>query len=186
MGLVGKFNEDLSLWFNAHGIPNLEFVEGEDFCYYHNHYTIQWGFFGNPKTDGHFMQFMHEYGVDSPYPVNAFTMSLLHEVGHYMTFHNFSEEARDTDRVAKENCTLNSSIETDYWYWELPTEFAANMWAIDWTNEHPTWVDELTKFCTKRMLEIIDNENILAQLTDYVYDIQHGEGPFPLYIEEED
>lgn len=185
MGLVSKFNKDLSLWFEAHGIPSLEFVEGEDFCYYPEPHTIQWGFFGNSKTDEHFMQFMYEYGLRSR-EINSFTISLLHEIGHYMTLHCFSKEIRETDRVAKENCISDGTISTNYWYWELPTEFAANMWAIDWANSHPDEVVELTTFCKNRIIEIVDDENVLAQLTDYVYDMQHGEGPFPLYIEEDE
>ena len=186
MGLVSNFNRDLSLWFNAHGISNLEFVEGEDFCYYPEQRVIQWGFFGSKETDNHFMQFLYEYGFCQPFIVNTFSMSLLHEIGHYMTLHNFSNETRENDKVAKDNCVSDRSIETNYWYWELPTEFAANMWAIDWANEHPTWVAELQKFCRERVIEMIDDENIMAQLTDYVYDIQHGEGPFLLYIVEDD
>lgn len=186
MGLVGKFNKDLSLWFNTHGIPNLEFVEGEDFCYYPEEHMIQWGFFGNPKTDAHFMQFMYEYGLRHPFAVNVFTMSLLHEIGHYITLHYFNEEVRASNIAEKNDHIHDDTIETNYWYWELPTEFAANMWAIEWVNEHPFWAAELTGFCKNRVIEMLDDENILTQLTDYVYDIQHGEGSFPLYIIEEE
>ena len=84
MGLVHDFNKELSLWFNAHGITNLEFVEGEDFCYYHNQHVVQWGMFETPRLDANFRQFFHEYGLEDD-DIHIFMLSLLHEVGHYMT-----------------------------------------------------------------------------------------------------
>lgn len=185
MGLVHDFNKELSLWFNAHGITNLEFVEGEDFCYYHNQHVVQWGMLQTPRVDANFRQFFYEYGLEYD-DVHIFFLSLLHEVGHYMTLHYFSEEAKESDKVAKENRLSDSTIDTDYWYWELPTEFAANMWAINWMNENQELMAELYDFCMERLYAIFSDENILKQIEDWKYDIENGEDYYELMIEEDD
>lgn len=184
MGIVHNFNKALSLWFNSHDIPNLEFVEGEDFCFYVSENTVQWGMFDTPKVDNHFQQFFYEYGLKSEYN-HPFFISLIHEVGHAMTMPAFSREEKDNDIAAKENNKSESSIETDYWYWELPTEFAANMWAINWINNNSVLAQELYDLCMNYLSEIFNNGDILNQLEDWVDCVKAGYY-HPLYIEEED
>lgn len=185
MGRVHNFNKELSLWFNAHGITNLEFVEGEDFCYYHNQHVVQWGMFDTPRVDANFKQFFYEYGLKYD-DVHVFFLSLLHEVGHYMTLHQFSDEVRDGDSAAKENRVSDGTIDTDYWYWELPTEFAANMWAINWMNENPDLMAELYEICMDRLAVIFDDPDIIQQLEDWKDDIASGIEYYELVINEED
>lgn len=185
MGRVHNFNKELSLWFNAHGITNLEFVEGEDFCYYPEEHVVQWGCFDTPNTDNHFQQFFHEYGLEYD-EVHNFFLSLLHEVGHYMTLHYFSEEERASNIVAKQSHISDRTIETNYWYWELPTEFEANLWAINFMNENPDLVAELYDLCMAHLYEIFNDENIVSQMASWKYDMEHGEEYYELVIEEDD
>ncbi len=185
MGLVHAFNKELSLWFNAHNITNLEFVEGEDFCYYHNQHVVQWGMFDTPRVDANFKQFFYEYGLNYD-DVHIFFLSLLHEVGHYMTLHHFSNEIYNQDIAAKQSRISDGTIDTDYWYWELPTEFAANMWAITWMNENPDLMAELYELCMSHLYDIFNNESILEQLADWKYDMENGEDYYELVIEEDD
>ena len=183
MKLISEFNKSLSLWFNAHGITNLEFVEGEDFCYYPSLHTVQWGMLTAEKTDNNFRQFFHEYGargID-----NTFIISLLHEVGHYMTIHYFDQIDLENDAVAKDNRLSDGTIDTNYWYWELPIEIAANMWAINWMNEHPAETQELYELCAESFEKIMSDEDILEQITDWQTAVESGEYE-PLYIYEED
>ena len=185
MGCVHNFNKELSLWFNAHGITNLEFVEGEDFCYYHNQHVVQWGMFETPRLDANFRQFFHEYGLKDD-NIHIFMLSLLHEVGHYMTLHYFSDEEINKDTVAKENRLSDRTIDTDYWYWELPIEFDANMWAINFINKNPDWMISLNRLCQGYLYQIFNDENILEQLADWKYDMENGEDYYELVIEEDD
>ena len=172
MGLVKDFNNELALWFNEQGISNLKFVEGEDFCYYQYTHIAQWGVFENSRNDNHFAQFLYEYGLESE--VDNFVISLLHEVGHYMTMHYFDKNAWDNDTAAKENVEGDGSIEVDYWYWELPLEFAANMWAIDWANSHPDEVEELTRLCFKWLRRIGNDPDIMQEIYDWLEDVKEG------------
>ena len=183
MGLVHNFNKELSLWFNAHGISNLDFVEGEEFCYYPDQHIVQWGMFDSPKCDNHFQQFFDEYGLEYK-AVSSFFLSVMHEVGHHMTLHYFSADERAADIVKKEITISDGTIDTDYWYWELPTEFAANLWAIDYMNAHPEEMYELYELCAHYLQLIFNDDNILHQLADWQADVEDGI-IYPLCIEEE-
>lgn len=184
MKFISDFNRALSMWFNEHGVTNLEFVEGEDFCYYHGLHVVQWGMFDSGIIDNHFQQFFYEYGLNYD-DVSVFFLSLLHEVGHYMTLHYFSDDLRANDIAAKECKLADGTIETSYWYWELPTEFAANEWAINWMNDNEDLFQDLYYLCMRHLEQIFNNENILQQLVDWQEGTKNGEYA-PLCINEED
>jgi len=151
-----EFCVALELWFNAHNIPNLLVDCGESFCFYHDKKNlIEWG---EDYDDINFEQFFYEYGctLDG----NNFVKSLLHEVGHYMTMSNFTQkEWNDDKKTIRENSKRfkKITIDVDYWYWELPTEFSANMWAINYINTHKDDVNDLITLCNK-YLSIIEEE----------------------------
>lgn len=188
MGLISDFNTALELWFNAHGVPNLNVVEGEDFCFYYNQQNIiQWGMIQQETIDRQFAQFFDEYGCKT-YTENTFVESLLHEVGHYMTMSNFTQKEWNRDNKAKYKKHKNTDvtgIDLNYWYWELPIEFAANMWAINFLNEHFDWATELTELCYYHMAKIFNDENIMEQLNDWIDETADGSDE-PLVIIEED
>lgn len=184
MGVINKFNDALSLWMNNHGFTNIDFVEGEDFCYYYEKHTIQWGLLTNEKIDNYFLQFFYEYGLNTSC-LTPFTMSLLHELGHYMTLSNFSNNEAEQDSYAKSMNVSDGSIDSQYWYWELPTEFAANMWAINWANTHPQEFEELRLLCKDYVMAIAEDANTMEQIDEWVEEIRSG-NYIPLYIYEED
>lgn len=183
MGLVSNFNKELSLWFNAHGISNLEFVEGEDFCYYPDEHIVQWGMFDSPNVDNNFQQFFYEYGLNKEYK-NPFFISLLHEVAHAMTLPAFSDNEKSGDIIAKQITISEHTIESNYWYWELPTEFAANIWAINWINNNPILAEELYNICMEYLSKIFEDIEILSQLRDWTEELFEGNYS-PLCIVEE-
>lgn len=190
MGLISDFNTALELWFNAHGVPNLNVVEGEDFCFYYNQQNIiQWGMVQQIDIDNQFAQFFEEYGCKT-YTTNTFIESLLHEVGHYMTMSNFTEKEWNRDNNAKykkHKNTKASGIALNYWYWELPTEFAANLWAINFLNDHLDWAIELIDLCCKHLTKIFNDENIMEQLEDWMDDAENGiDEPLVIIEDEED
>ena len=184
MGIISQFNDALHNWFLNQGI-DVDFVEGEDFCFYTEHNTVQYGLLDDPDTDNHFEQFMYEYGIK--YSCHCFILSLLHEVAHQQTlFTYFTEEERKTDKVAKNNYTGTRSIETNYWYWELPTEFAANMCAINWVNTHIDELRDLHNLCSEWLDKIYDDANIFQQIMDWQDEIMETKEYKPLIIYEEE
>lgn len=187
MKLVSNFNRALSIWFARHGISNLEFTEGEDFCYYPETHAVQWGMLLNDEQENMYAQFMYEYGLKRE--VNPFVISLLHEVGHFMTIHQLGEETVQFDHVAKEiaaGAATEVDINSHYWYWELDTEFAANMWAIEWVRNHPAELQELHNLCEEYCNEIFSNTEIMVQVIEWRLNVEFGGEYYPLTINEED
>ena len=169
MGKIAKFNRELAEWFGSHGIPWLNFVEGSDFQFYYEYKNIiQWGFFEQTETmEQHFAQFFHEYGC--VWTDNTFIMSLLHEVGHYMTFSNFSEKEKEEVEKQKEKIDKQrNTINRNYQYFELPTEFAASWWAIQFINNHMDWMEDLFNLCKKHFDGIFNDEKLMGQVYDYL------------------
>ena len=187
MKLVSNFNRALSIWFARHGISNLEFTEGEEFCYYPEAHAVQWGMLLNDEQENMYAQFMYEYGLERE--VNPFVISLLHEVGHFMTIHQLGEETVQFDYVAKEiaaGAATEVDINSHYWYWELDTEFAANMWAIEWVKNHPAELQELNDLCEKHCEVIFCNAEIMAQIVMWQLNMEFGGEYYPLTIDEEE
>lgn len=70
-------------------------------------------------------------------------------------------------------------------YWELPTEFAANVWAINWANAHNDEFNELHSLFGHFFNRIYNDSSVVAQIEDWMDDVAAGED-VDLCIEEED
>lgn len=186
MGLIKDFNKELSLWLNTQGISNIDVSEGSDWCYYHKAHCLQWGFFEAERTKNNFYQFLHEYGCQY-FSENAAVMFCLHEIGHIMTLAAFDKIELDMDFLAifAKDCQKSASIETNYWYWELPTEFAANMWAINWINAHSNEMKELEEIFNRNLTKIYEDEDIIGQVYEWLAEVEDGEEVNELTIEED-
>lgn len=70
-----------------------------------------------------------------------FTYSILHELGHYFTADDLDDELKDDleTRVALsmvDTDTAKKDKELQDLYYNLPLEFAATEWAIEYANKH--------------------------------------------------
>ncbi len=69
---------------------------------------------------------------------NVFTLSLLHELGHYYTWDQFDEDEWDADRAHEEvinkTMTVENFFDNQFEYFNMPTERAATEWAISCYN----------------------------------------------------
>lgn len=89
---------------------------------------------------------------------NIFTISLLHEVGHYFTLSNFSEMELETAHLAKktiqEMLKMDSSNDEIYTlYFDLNIEKIATAWAIDYYKNH---TKRCERFYSKFLKELQD------------------------------
>ena len=184
MGPISQFNKTLSLWFNAHGISNLEFEEEAEFYYTPTSHKVYYALLDSPTVDNYFQQFAYEYGAE--YDCHPFVFSLLHEVGHYMTLHYFTEEEKEKDKAAKVQNRGKTGIDAHYDYWELPTEFAANMWAINWLNTHYEELCDLHEVCRLGLNAIFDDQDIVEQIMVWQDAVSEGYTDMPFIISEDD
>ena len=167
MGVVHDFNNALEIWLARHGFANIEVCEGEDYQYYYTRHIIQWGMITAEKTNCEFAQFFHEYGLnDTAFHIP--TLSFLHELGHAVTWSNFTEEEIDLNTSAKE------AITNSFDYWLLPIEFSATMWAIDWVNTHQQEYEELQCIFASFFDLIYNDTDILTQINNWMDDVREG------------
>lgn len=108
-----------------------------------------------------FEQFLYEYGCDYvgiPYPI----LALIHELGHIATINNFSQTELKLFELAKEFSHGESNHDWFFHYWEMPDEFAATMWAVDFINEHIDAVEELCNFFIPTWIEMCETIDVFS------------------------
>ena len=138
---MSNFEKAVRSWLKKNNIDcNICFED--DFGYQIDNNTIHIGIMEYENVSHWYEQLLYEYGLDYVgilAPVLAFT----HEIGHYMTINNFTKEELLICHLTKQ--FMNSEDEHDWFnkYWEVPDEFAANIWAINFINNNIEAVEEL-------------------------------------------
>lgn len=185
MGLISDFNKALTNWCLEQGFGEINFEPCEEFCCYHKSNTIAWEVITDDEMDNQFRQFLYEYGLN--YDIyEPFCMSLLHEIGHLMTIPYFSTDEFEEYEASLKAHPPSREIENSYWYWELPLEFSANMWAINWANNYMEEFQRLHHLCKYYINKIFDCQYIVDQIQQWMEDVQNGEWTGHIWIEEED
>ena len=144
-----KFKNTLMDWLNENNIPSLYVDYETDFGYAINEEDenircLNIGVEAVPKNVSKYLeQFFYEYGceyVDIPTPILCF----LHEVGHHMTIGNFRPIDLIFCDIAKGTIDDSDDFDFYYHYWIINDEMSANMWAINFINNH---IEEVEKLC---------------------------------------
>ena len=167
MDMVQHMLHDVNAWIARQGWDNLGVKIGEEFEYGPEDNLIVLPIFYNEAdnvTDTLLAQFLYEYGLDKMYIKDMYTISFLHEIGHYFTLGQFTEEEWWEYIYQQEHKMpqITDNYLRNFTYWELPVEFAANMWLINWIEQHPDEFQELQMMLDSYMQLIIDSEDALA------------------------
>ena len=111
-----------------------------------------------------FYKFLSSNGLDESYDELfslelIFALSLLHEIGHVITFNNFSNSDRimsstliQSLEILFERYKTDNKVNDDllakmlFDYWNVPTEKAAQDFVVKFANEHPLVVYDLMNF----------------------------------------
>lgn len=83
-----------------------------------------------------------------PQMYNSSVIALLHEIGHFMTYDPQLNEERDfLEEMLLMQCTSNiiSEKEMNEYYFVLPSEKQASMWAINFYNSNKEICEDLAK-----------------------------------------
>ena len=85
---------------------------------------------------------------------NDFMITLFHEIGHSKTYNNLTKEeddycnevkakiyaiANDEDAIV----TVDEEKAYQFEYWNLPDEYLATQWAIEYIKENPDYVNDI-------------------------------------------
>lgn len=169
MDVIESFEYQLVKWLINNDITNIDVNLGVDFCYYKDTHIINYSLFLRETCDREFRRFFYEYGCK--HSVSVFTISFLHEVGHAMTLAVFTDEECnnliDLVESAQEAIHLNPNVEEYFnldWYWHMPHEFAANIWAINFINNHFDKVCELEEIVESNLDKIYADDEIVDAL----------------------
>ena len=85
--------------------------------------------------------FRKQYGIDLKTSVELFVMSVLHEIGHYYTYDDVTDDifnyCKDEEERIQAELEINDTDEIYSRYFYLPDEIVANDWAAAWYKDHP-------------------------------------------------
>lgn len=133
---IKKLNAHMNKFLSPFG---LKCTFGSDFAYWTESELIQYTIFLHQDSDVYFSDFIKKEFDFSV--TDIFLVSLLHEVGHYYTIDDFEEDELLEDEYAKAGLTRNPLItekERNFRYFNLPVEYAATEWAIDFLRDNPS------------------------------------------------
>ena len=142
------FEVEVKSWLDRNGFCELDVVDDDVFMYDIDERLIHFGVVSTSESVW-FEQFEYEYGMEYCGIIPEI-LAFLHEIGHDCTIKNFTTDERKDDTFAKFILGMNE----DYYsrmmqYWELPMEFSANMWVVDFINNHINAVEELCSIYMK-------------------------------------
>ena len=124
-----------------------------DFFWYHSSNTIGYSFAQTEESSSQWELLLSELGLK--YELSGFWTSLLHELGHSITWSSFTDEEIDEYDEMKE--LLQKEDESSFAenvhsiYFRLPIELAATQWAVEFINTRPEAVEELTKMVAPKI-----------------------------------
>ena len=109
--------------------------------------TVYIGKTYDKETDRRFGEFVKE--LDSHCRAPIFLLSVLHEIGHIMTY---EEEALDEKDFLYAAIDLKLKLGADEEecvkeYFRIPLEMEATQWAIDFANNNPKLIDSYKWLC---------------------------------------
>ena len=136
------FEENVKNWLEKNGFVDLEVVDDDEFRYDIDNKVIYTGVVSTSEGIW-FEQFESDHGMKITGIIPE-VLAFLHEVGHYCTVDNFGNNDREDDNLNKFFIDMiEDSHDRMIKYWNLPMEFAANMWVVDFVNNNIDAVKEL-------------------------------------------
>ena len=168
---IDQLNKNLEAWCARQGIFGIGFCAGLDYQYGIKTHDVYYAVVESEATtqiDLDFEQFFYEYGCE--WEVGVGILSLVHEIAHHMTFLSLSEdEIIESDMIKSDPSCSNDA------YWHTPVEFIANIWAIDFINQHIDAVAELSEIMNEgfhqiygshELDEVVDMLNEIAEMEE--------------------
>lgn len=155
MKLKGEqaINRALNRWLRKYGFKARVRGMDTDFFWYNNSNTIGYSLLQSQRSQEAWAILMTELNLR--YEIDSFWTCFLHELGHSVTWDQFTEEEieesdRDKEWLAESD---ESSFAEDIHslYFHLPIEIAATEWAVRFINENPQAVKILTKMVVPKI-----------------------------------
>ena len=144
---------------------------GSDFCYWNSESLIHYTLVISERQNTHFMDNFNKLAPDIN--CDVFLASFLHELGHHETLHMFddADEAYCRDykemlhsRLINEIPIGEAEAEIYRQYFNLPDEYEATMWAIEYMRENADKVKELWEKIKVAIMDFYKANNVEVEL----------------------
>ena len=153
-----SFKSEVVQWLCDNGFSSLGVEMDSDFCYstgedtdfnYVEECVINVGTDRFDEIDKWFEQFLYEYGLE--WMDLGRVLPFIHELGHHNTIYSFSNSERLAMYYSKFDIFFDEDVtmEEMFKYWEMPDEFAANVWAVNFINKNISEVERLVNIFLK-------------------------------------
>lgn len=147
----------LTKWLREHGFPLVKARLAADFCYDHDEETIYFALGVADNHDKEFLKFCQDE-LDFPFDCDNFIISFFHELGHYMTFYEWSKDEWDDYFWAKDWLSCLENTERDYY--SLPVEMFATRWGCDFIVANQEGIEEFWQVCQKLLMNIYKQNGV--------------------------
>ena len=163
------FRDGIQNWLQKYNMPKINLDFSQDFAFDFKSDTLYIGVEAFEDVDEYFNEYLEKHGFEwenVPAPVLAF----LHELGHANTIHDFN----DSQIVFFDFCKQLANQQDDekeamFAYWDVPDEYAANRWLIDFSEENIDAMMELVQVYSEKwndMVKTIDVSSIAISLQE--------------------
>lgn len=140
---VKKMNRAMRTAFLKATKYDLKMSLDSDFYYNTDTHKIYYSIIVSEKADRNFSAFLtKEFNIIDIDEFDLFCISVLHEIGHYVTWDNIDDDIKDFCEDEEEHISYltekypnNDEIYSRYF--SLETEYVATEWAAKWIKKHP-------------------------------------------------
>lgn len=148
---IMEITKILDKWLVDHNFPLTTKFEA-DFGYYHNENVIAFSLITTKRYDILFNKFIEEeLGIIQNF--GTFALSFFHELGHYMTYDDITDEEYGYCAEVKRYLGTKKEL-TDYdilTYFNLPIEKKATEWGVNYILDNCREIAELEKEIKKEL-----------------------------------
>lgn len=136
---------------------------GKIFCWYPYTNIVDYTLVVDELSDNAFKEYLYHLGLQ--YDCDVFLLSLLHEVGHFMTDDELTPLETELCEEAKGKIEKRKELTfADHWeYFSLKDETMASQWAVDFINNNPTEVEDFWLKVQKRILRFYELNNVVNE-----------------------
>ena len=155
---IEKLNSIVEKFFIGLGYPEITCNLNVDFSYCPNLEEITYSLFEVPIEQEAFKTFLKKHYPKKPY-CSIFTISLLHELGHHITYYNYNKRELFIQKIKKAQLNIKYKILA---FLNVNNLFK---WQIDYMNlkEEKTATDTAVKILEKHYNFIHNYEKTLQQ-----------------------
>ena len=138
-----------------------------DYCAYLEDKTVGYALMVTDASDKYFIPFCES--IDKEVKADTFILSIFHEIGHFMTWDNFTDREIENGFLAKDlidaaiNATEDDEViaRENYNYFNLPEERAATEWGLNYIKTHAAEVGKFWAILKPAIMQFYKKNHLI-------------------------